>query len=72
MATSLNSRKLRAIRRGKKMTQEQLAERAGLSDRHIRAMEKNNIDPYASTLYNICRALEVPMDELITTAEDQL
>ena len=66
MIVTLNRKKLRAKRREKELTQEKLAEESGLSDRYIRCLESESAQPSASALYRLSRALEVPMDELIT------
>ena len=67
MIVTLNQKKLRDRRREKALTQEKLAERSGLSDRYIRSLENETAQPSADVLYRISRALEVPMDDLMTT-----
>lgn len=71
MIVTLNRKKLRARRRGKKLTQERLAEESGLSDRYIRSLECEAAQPSASVLYRLSLALEVPMDELIAVTIDK-
>lgn len=61
----LNRKKLRRIRKARALTQEQLAEYSGISDRHLRALETRRVDPSASVLYRISRALDTPMDEFM-------
>ncbi len=68
MSVIMDGRKLREVREAKGFTQEQLAERAGMSDRHIRNMESSAITPSAETLYNLSTALEVPMNELLSVS----
>lgn len=70
MTATLNWKKLRARRREKALTQEKLAEQSGLSDRYIRSLESEAAQPSASVLFRISRALEVPMDELMTAIEE--
>lgn len=71
MIVTLNRKKLRARRREKQLPQEELAEESGLSDRYIRSLESETAQPSASALYRLSRALEVPMDELITAIPDE-
>ena len=71
MIVTLNRTKLRARRRERELTQEELAEESGLSDRYIRSLESETAQPSASALYRLSRALEVPMDELITEIFDE-
>lgn len=71
MIEMLNRNKLRARRKEKELTQEKLAEESGLSDRYIRSLESETAQPSASALYRLSRALEVPMDELITAILDE-
>ena len=71
MIVTLNRNKLRARRREKRLTQEELAEESGLSDRYIRSLESETAQPSASALYRLSIALEVPMDELITAILDE-
>ena len=71
MIVTLNRKKLRARRREKALTQEELAEGSGLSDRYIRSLESETAQPSASALYRISRVLEVPMDDLMTAGGRQ-
>ena len=72
MTVTLNREKLRATRKEKELTQEELAEHSAISDRYVRSLETGAAEPSASVLYRISRTLEVPMDELITmTAEER-
>ena len=70
MMVILNRKKLRRIRKAKSFTQEQLAEYSGISDRHMRTLESKNVDPSASVLYRISRALDTPMDEFLEILEE--
>ena len=54
------------------MTQEELAEKAGISSRYLRALEsgqKNN--PSASLLCRLALALGVPMDALMDVSGEE-
>ena len=64
--------KLRKARKEMHLTQEQLAEKADLSDRHLRSMESGNADdPGAILLYNISKALGKPMEEFFIEESDE-
>jgi transcriptional regulator with XRE-family HTH domain len=57
---------MRALRKKKAMTQEQLAERAGLDYKHVQLMESRNPpSPTLRTLSRVARALNVPAWKLI-------
>lgn len=56
---------LRRLRHAKEMTQEELAERAGLSARYVGAIERANKSASVSVLGRIADALEVEPAELI-------
>ena len=70
MMVSLNRRKLRALRKAKDFTQEQLAEVINISDRHMRTLESKAVDTKVSVLYRISRALETSMDELMEILDE--
>lgn len=71
MMAVLNREKLRAMRRANSLTQEQLAEYSGISDRHMRTLETRAVDPSASVLCRISRALNTPMDDFMIVVEDE-
>jgi transcriptional regulator with XRE-family HTH domain len=50
---------LRRIRHAKEMTQEELAEAAGLSARYVGAIERADVSPSVSVLGRIAEALNV-------------
>jgi transcriptional regulator with XRE-family HTH domain len=50
---------LRRVRHDKKMTQEELAERAGLSARYIGAIERADVSPSVTVLGQIADALAI-------------
>lgn len=57
---------LRRIRHGKKMTQEELAHRTGLSARHIGAIERAEMSATLTVLGQISEALGIEPAELVT------
>ena len=57
-----NIKKYRALA---KLTQEQLAETVGCSDRHIGHIEKGQSTPSVATLVSIANALNVGIDRLV-------
>ena len=62
---------LRRLRHAKEMTQEELAERAGLSARYVGAIERANKSASVSVLGRIADALEVEPAELIRRTSKQ-
>ena len=70
MAAQLDRKKLRAIRREKSLTQEQLAEYCGISDRHMRSLETKRVNLSSNLLFQLSQALDVPMNDLMTVSDD--
>ena len=62
--------RVRALRKRRKMTQAQLAERAGISTRTLRSLEQGD-DVQLSTLLRVLRALGVgdPVDGLLPSPD---
>ncbi|TXH36485.1 MAG: XRE family transcriptional regulator [Rhodospirillaceae bacterium] len=56
---------LRRLRHAKKMTQEELAERAGLSARYIGGIERADVSASVTVLGRIAEALDVEAPELV-------
>jgi transcriptional regulator with XRE-family HTH domain len=56
---------LRRLRHAKKMTQEELAERAGLSARYVGGIERADVSASVTVLGRIADALEVEAPELV-------
>lgn len=57
---------LRVLRKAKKLTQEELAARAGMSVRHYQALESGERgNPELLTVVALCRALEVGIEALV-------
>jgi transcriptional regulator with XRE-family HTH domain len=57
---------LRRIRHAKKLTQEELAHRTGLSVRHVGAIERAEMSATVTVLGQIAQALSVDPAELVT------
>lgn len=57
---------LRRIRHDKQLTQEELADSAGLSARYIGAIERADVSASVTVLGQIADALGVPPSELVT------
>jgi len=71
MPALLDHEKLREEMRKQSLKQEPLAERLGISDRHLRNLRSRDTNVSASLLYDISRALRVPIDELVTVREEE-
>jgi len=56
---------LRRLRHAKKMTQEELAESAGLSARYVGGIERADVSASVTVLGRIAEALEVEATELV-------
>jgi transcriptional regulator with XRE-family HTH domain len=56
---------LRRLRHAKGMTQEELAERAGLSARYIGGIERADVSASVTVLGQVAEALEVEAAELV-------
>lgn len=63
--------RIRAIRLQRKITQEKLAEAAGVGVTHISHIETGNSIPSLQTLVNIINALECSADELLCIEVEQ-
>lgn len=62
---------LRRLRHAKKMTQEDLAERAGLSARYVGGIERADVSASVTVLGRIADALEVEAAELVRAAHSK-
>ena len=60
---------IRLLRLSRKLKQEQLAEKSGLSLRHIKSIERGLSDPTLSTLEKIASALSLHVKELFALEE---
>lgn len=61
--------RLRQLRKGKKLSLQELAKKSGVSAATISQIERDNVDPTMTTLYKICTALNVTLASLITDNE---
>ena len=63
--------RLRAVRKERGYTQEQLAELTKLSTRHIAGIEKGEANPSFEVLYTITSVLGVSFDAIFNPADEQ-
>lgn len=59
------ARNLRRVRHEKELTQEELADRAGLSMRYVGAIERGDVSASVTVLGQIADALEIEPGELL-------
>ncbi|GAB1715782.1 MAG: transcriptional regulator [Nitrobacter sp.] len=59
------ARNLRRVRHDKKLTQEELADRANLSLRYVGAIERGDVSASVTVLGQIADALEIEPGELL-------
>jgi transcriptional regulator with XRE-family HTH domain len=59
-------REIRRHRKQAKLSQEQLAERAGLHRNYVGYLERGERNPAATTLFQIARALGIGLAELVS------
>ena len=59
---------IRQTRKKRRMSQSELAEKAGLALMTISRLERGEHDPHMKTLVRITRALDVPLFELMRSA----
>jgi transcriptional regulator with XRE-family HTH domain len=64
--------RLRAIRKERGYTQEQLAELTNLSTRHIAGIEKGEANPSFEVLYTITIVLGTSFDAIFNPADEQV
>ncbi|HEY4201549.1 MAG TPA: helix-turn-helix transcriptional regulator [Devosiaceae bacterium] len=62
------AKNLRRVRHDKKLTQEELAHRAGLSMRYVGAIERGDVSASVTVLGQIADALEIDPGELLKKA----
>lgn len=58
--------KLLDIRKKKGMTQAEVAEKSGLSDRTYADIERGSVNMRTETILRICKALHITPDEILT------
>ncbi|MGB2710638.1 MAG: helix-turn-helix transcriptional regulator [Conexibacter sp.] len=64
-------RTIRKVRRDLDLSQEALADRAGLSAKHVGEIERANKDPRISTVLRIAIALELRAGELFSLYDER-
>ena len=62
--------RLKAARAGMDLSQEELAEKVGVSRQTISAIEKGDYNPTINLCIRICRVLGKTLDELFWTEEE--
>jgi len=65
-------RTVRKARRDRDLSQEALADEAGLSAKHIGEIERANKDPRLTTVLKIARALDLRSGELLGELDERL
>ena len=65
-------RTVRKARRDRDLSQEALADEAGLSAKHIGEIERANKDPRLTTVLKIAKALELSSSELLAELDERL
>lgn len=65
-------RTLRKARRDRELSQEALANEAGLSAKHVGEIERANKDPRLSTVLKLADALELRSGELFNQFDERL
>lgn len=64
--------RLKKARKDRGLTQEQLAEQAGLSARHIAKIEKGDVNPSFEVLSTLVKTLGVSFDAIFDPASEQV
>lgn len=65
-------RTVRKARRDLELSQEALADRAGLSAKHLGEIERANKDPRLTTVLRLAHALELRSAELLDAVDERL
>jgi transcriptional regulator with XRE-family HTH domain len=63
---------LRELRRQKRLTQDELAEKAGTERSHISALERAEKGPSLGTIFNLAEALGISASKLIEFVQARL
>jgi len=71
MPALLNHKILLEEMRKKSLKQEPLAERLGISDRHLRNLRSRDTNISSSLLYDISLELQMSMDDLMIALEEE-
>ena len=70
MSAKLDHQKLRDEMKAQALKQEPLAEQLNISDRHLRTLRSKDTDVASSLLYDLSRALRIPMEDLLIMGEE--
>ena len=71
MLVEFDAQNLRFWRKKKKLSQAELAEKGGVSERYIRALEAGTkSNPSANLVYHLSKALEIYMEDLMKKEEE--
>ncbi len=62
--------KVQDLRLGKKLTQEELAKRLGVTRQTIISLEKNKYVPSLEIGFKVARLFELPIEEVFAYSED--
>ncbi len=62
--------RLKTLRIRRALTQQELAEKAGISSNALNRIELNKAEPHMSTLRKLAKALDVDPSELVEGASD--
>jgi len=62
---------LRQKRKERGYSQEELAHKAGIAMRYVSLLEGDKRQPTISTLYLLCKALEISMTEFVSEVEKE-
>jgi transcriptional regulator with XRE-family HTH domain len=65
-------RTLRKVRRDRDLSQEALADEAGVSAKHVGEIERANKDPRLTTIMKLSRALDLRSAELFSQVDERL
>lgn len=65
----LDHEKLARAMETSNLTQEELAERLGISDRHLRNLKERDTDVSTSVLYRMSQTFQMSMESLLTLGE---
>lgn len=66
----LDHKKLIRAMEAKKMTQEDLAEELGITDRHLRNLRERDTDISVSLCYRLSQMFQIPMESLLVIREE--
>ena len=64
------ARRVKSLRKGMALTQEQLAEKASVSIQHVGEIERGKGNPTLASLYQLAQALGVTVQELLDVDAD--